>query len=81
MTDQGAFEFEVIDVFAKKKLGTIKPSEKFTVLVNPTGVRFLRLNVNPTGFPASQANATLSSLDEIEVVDTGLHGWMNKNEL
>merc|ERR1712137_1478071 len=42
MNDQGAFNFEVIDVFAKKKLGIIQPSETFTVLVNPTGVRFLR---------------------------------------
>ena len=82
MNDQGAFNFEVIDVFAKKKLGIIQPSETFTVLVNPTGVRFLRLNVNPQGtsaMPASLAPPQWSS-DTIEVVDTGLYG-VNKTEL
>lgn len=77
MNDQGAFNFEVIDVFAKKKLGIIQPSETFTVLVNPTGVRFLRLNVNPQGtsaMPASLAPPPAGSSDTIEVVDTGLYG-------
>ena len=77
MNDQGAFNFEVIDVFAKKKLGIIQPSETFTVLVNPTGVRFLRLNVNPQGtsaMPASLAPTPAGSSDTIEVVDTGLYG-------
>ena len=73
MNDQGAFNFEVIDVFAKKKLGIIQPSETFTVLVNPTGVSFLCLNVNPQGTSAMPASLAGSS-DTIEVVDTGLYG-------
>lgn len=84
MNDQGAFNFEVIDVFANKKLGIIGPSETFTVLVNPTGVRFLRLNVNPQGteMPANMVPPVVAGFsDTIEIVDTGLYGVVNRTEL
>ena len=74
INEDGAHDFEVLDVFSNKKLGIIKPSETFSVMVNPTGVRFLRLNVNPKGTPINRPT-TNSSTVQVLVADPGLSGW------
>ena len=84
ISEVGAQDFEVIDIFSKEKLGIIQPTEPFSLMVNPTGVRFLRLNVNPKGRlpvlnPVQQA-PTLP-LEEVDITNPGLSGWKGADEL
>jgi len=56
--------YQVIDVFDGTDLGIIGVNESMKILVNPTGVRFLSLKVNPQG---SQIDGTFTETNKIPI--------------
>jgi len=78
--NNGATNYEVVDVLANVRIGIFNPDQTVTVKVNPTGVRLLRFNVNPNGFQNGSNDVPpfyQSNLNNISIEDTGLTGWIS----
>jgi len=80
INDKGVKNYQVTDVFDGTDLGIIGTKESIDIFVNPTGVRFLTLKVNPEGLPLKMKKTTndipmAKQEKRLRVENPGYSGW------